>query len=109
MKLMKLIGRTLAILAAALVVVGVLLAISSLGASATSTAAAAGMPSGAQMGHQMQSGFNLGGIIQILPALAVVGIITAIVAPIKQRLESKRRANKLSARRPLPTTAMPSI
>ena len=57
----------------------------------------------------MQSGFNLGGMVQILPALAVVGIITAIVAPIKQRLESKRRSNKLSARRPAPTTATPSV
>ena len=101
---MKLIGRTLAILAAALVVAGIVFAIGSLGAS-TSTGVANGM----EMGHGMQGGFNLGGIIQILPTLAVVGIITAIVAPIKRRLESKRRPSKLNARRPLPTTATPSI
>src|SRR5690349_1555302 len=104
---MKLIGRTLAILAAALVVAGIIYAIGSIGAS-TSTVAASGVQAGAEMGHEMQSGgFNLGGIVQILPTLAVVGIITAIVAPIKRRLESKRRLNKQSARRPLPTTAAP--
>ena len=102
---MKLIGRTLAILAVALVIVGVVFAISSIGASATGTAAA-----GARgMGHEMQSGFNLGGIVQILPTLAVVGIITAIVAPIKRCLENKRRSNKLNARRSVPTTATPSV
>ena len=39
----------------------------------------------------------------------VAGIITAIVAPIKQRLESKRRSNKLSSRRTALTTATPSV
>jgi len=42
-------------------------------------------------GHGMESGFNLGGIVQILPTLAIVAIVTAIVAPIKQRLLNKRR------------------
>jgi uncharacterized membrane protein len=102
---MKLIGRTLAILAAALVIVGVLFAIGSIGASATGTAADGAIG----MGHEMQGGFNLAGIVQILPMLAVVGIITAIVAPIKQRLESKRQSNKLSSRRPAPTIATPSV
>ena len=102
---MKLIGRTLALLAAALVIVGVVFAVGSIGGSATSTAAAGA----GGMGHEMQSGFNLGGIVQILPTLAVVGITTAIVAPLKQRLENKRRSNKLSARRQLPTTATPSV
>jgi uncharacterized membrane protein len=102
---MKLIGRTLAILAAALVMVGVLFVIGSIGSAATGTAAAGGM----QMGHEMQGGFNLAGIVQILPTLAIVGIITAIVAPIKQRLESKRRSNKLNSRRTAPTTATLSV
>jgi hypothetical protein len=102
---MKLIGRTLALLAAALVIVGVVFAVGSIGGSATSTAAAGGM----EIGHSMQGGFNLGSIVQILPTLAVVGIITAIVAPIKQRLESKHRSNKPSARRQLPPTATPSV
>jgi hypothetical protein len=102
---MKLIGRTLAILAAALVIAGVLFAIGSTGSAATGTAAAGAMG----RGHEMQGGFNLAGIVQILPTLAVVGIITAIVAPIKQRLENKRRSNKLSSRRTAPTAATPSV
>jgi hypothetical protein len=101
---MKLIGRAPAILAVALVIIGVLFAIGSIGASATGTAAGA-----IGMGHEMQGGFNQAGIVQILPTLAVVGIITAIVAPIKQRLESKRRSNKPSSRRPVPTIATPSV
>jgi uncharacterized BrkB/YihY/UPF0761 family membrane protein len=97
---MKLIGRTLAILAATLVIVGVLLTIGSLNAS---------MSLGSDMaGHGMQRGFNLAGIVQILPTLAIVGIITAVVAPIKQRLTSKRRPNT-PARRPQVTTAAPSL
>ena len=81
---MKLIGRTLAVLAAALVVVGFWLAIGSVSGSS-------GTIPGGMGGHGMESGFNLGGIVQILPTLAVVAIVTAIVAPIKQRLLNKRR------------------
>jgi hypothetical protein len=81
---MKLIGRTLAVLAAALVVVAFWLAVGSL--SGSSGAIAGGMG-----GHGMESGFSLGGIVQILPPLAIVAIVTAIVAPIKQRLLNKRR------------------
>ena len=81
---MKLIGRTLAVLAAAMVVVGFWLAIGSLSGSTATMAGGMG-------GHGMESGFNLGGIVQILPALAIVAIVTAIVAPIKQRLLNKRR------------------
>ena len=81
---MKLIGRTLAVLAAALVVVGFWLAVGALSGSNATMAGGMG-------GHDMESGFNLGGIVQILPTLAVVAIITAIVAPIKQRLLNKRR------------------
>ena len=81
---MKVIGRTLAILAAAMVVVGFWLAVGSLGGST-------GTLAGEMHGHGMESSFNLGGIVQILPTLAIVAIVTAIVAPIKQRLLSKRR------------------
>jgi len=92
MKLMKLIGRTLAVLAAALVVVGFWMLIGALSGSA-------GTMAGEMGGHGMESGFNLGGIVQLIPTLAVVAIVTAIVAPIKQRWLNKRRPN-LPARSP---------
>ncbi len=95
---MKLIIRTLAVLAAAMVVVGFWLAIGSL--SGSSGAIAGGMG-----GHGMESGFNLGGIVQILPTLAIVAIVTAIVAPIKQRLLNKRRSSAPARR---PQTATPA-
>jgi hypothetical protein len=85
---MKTIGRTLAILAAAMVVVGFWLAI---GALTGSTAAASAVGGHDMGGNGMQSGFNLGGIVQLLPTLAVVGVVTAIVSPIQQRLLNKRR------------------
>ena len=81
---MKLIGRTLAVMAAALIVVGFWLAVGSLSGST-------GAIAGEMGGHGMESGFNLGGFVQILPTLAIVAIVTAIVAPIKQRLLNKRR------------------
>ena len=81
---MKLIGRTLAVLAAALVVVTFWLAVGSLSGSSATIAGRMG-------GHAMESGFNLAGIVQILPTLASVAIVTAIIAPIKQRLLHKRR------------------
>jgi hypothetical protein len=81
---MKLIGRTLAVLAAAMVVVTFWLAIGSVSGST-------GTMAGGMGGHGMESGFNLAGIVQILPTLAIVAIVTAIVAPIKQRLLNKRR------------------
>jgi hypothetical protein len=93
---MKLIGRTLAVLAAALVVVAFWLAVGSLSRSTATLPAQMG-------GHGMESGFNLAGIVQILPTLAIVAIVTAIVAPIKQRLLNKRRPAAL-ARRPQAAT-----
>ena len=81
---MKLIGRTLAVLAAAIVVVVFWLAVGSLSSSS-------GTMAGGMGGHGMESGFNLAGIVLILPTLAIVAIVTAIVAPIKQRLLNKRR------------------
>lgn len=81
---MKLIGRTLAVLAAAMVIVGFWLVIGSVSGST-------GTMAGGMGGHGMESSFNLGGIVEILPTLAIVAIVTAIVAPIKQRLLNKRR------------------
>jgi hypothetical protein len=80
---MKLIGRTLAVLAAAMVIVGFWLAIGSVSGSS-------GTMVGGMGGHDMESGFNLAAIAQILPTLAIVAIVTAVVAPIKQRLLNKR-------------------
>jgi len=81
---MKLIGRTLAVLAAAMVIVGFWLVIGSVSGST-------GTMAGGMGGHGMESSFNLAGIVQILPTLAIVAIVTAIVTPIKQRLLNKRR------------------
>jgi hypothetical protein len=61
-------------------------------------AGSAGTMAGEIGQHGMENGFNLGGIIEILPTLAVVAIVTAIVAPIKQRLLNKRRPS--APRRP---------
>lgn len=84
---MKLIGRTLVILAAALVVVGFWLAVGALIGSAGAVAS-----SGHDLGgHGMENGFNLAGIVEVIPTLATVAIVTAVTAPIKQRLLSKRR------------------
>ena len=96
---MKLIGRTLAVLAAALVVVAFWLAVGSLSGSS-------GTMAGGMGGHGMESGFNLAGIVQILPTLAIVAIVTAIVAPIKQRLLNKRRP---SAPARAPQVATPAV
>ena len=91
---MKLVGRTLAVVAAALVVVGFWLVIGALSASSGAVGAIGGMGGG-----HMQGGFNLAGIADLFPTLAVVAIVTAIVAPLKQRLISTRRPST-PARRP---------
>jgi hypothetical protein len=98
---MKLIGRTLAILMAACVIVGFWLVLGSFSAGT-------GALGGGMGGHEMQNGFNLAGIFEILPTLAIVAIITAIVSPIKQRLTSKRRPNQ-PARRPQATAPEASV
>ena len=92
---MKLIGRTLAVLAAAMVIVGFWRAIGALSGSAETMAGGMG-------GHDMNGAFNLAGIVQILPTLAIVGIVTAVVAPIKQRLLSTRQPS--AGRRPQTAT-----
>ena len=94
---MKLIGRTLAVLTAAMVVVGFWLAIASLSGST-------GAMAGGMGGHGMDNGFNLASIVQIVPTLAIVALVTAIVAPVKQRLLNKRRPSALARR---PQTATP--
>ena len=81
---MKLIGRILAVLAAALVIVAFWLAIGSVSGSS-------GTMAGGMGGHGMESSFNLAGIVQTIPTLAIVAIVTAVVAPIKQQLLNKRR------------------
>ena len=91
---MKLVGRTLAVVAAALVVVGFWLVIGALSASSGAVGAIGGMGGG-----HMQGGFNLAGIADLFPTLAIVAIVTAIVAPLKQRLISTRRPST-PARRP---------
>lgn len=87
---MKHIGQTLAVLAAVLVVVGFWLAVGALSGS-TGTMTGEMSRHGMEGGFNTESGFNLAGIVQILPTLAIVAIVTAIVAPIKQRLLNKRR------------------
>ena len=91
---MKLVGRTLAVVAAALVVVGFWLVIGALSASSGAVGAIGGMGGG-----HMQGGFNLAGIADLFPTLAVVAIVTAVVAPLKQRLISTRQPST-PARRP---------
>ena len=95
---MKLIGRTLAIVAAALVVVGFWLVIGVLSGSSGAAGAMAGAMGGMGGGH-MQGAFNLAGIVDLFPTLAIVAIVTAIVAPLKQRLIGTRRSST-PARRP---------
>ncbi len=58
---MKLVGRTLAVVAAALVVVGFWLVIGALSASSGAVGAMGGMG-----GPHMQGGFNLAGIVELL-------------------------------------------
>lgn len=99
---MKLIGRTLAILAAALVVVGFCLLVATLAGSSATEVAQVGGHAG---GEGMSSGFNLGGIVQILPPLAAVAIVTAIVAPIQRWLLNKRRPGAASRSPKLATPA----
>ena len=95
---MKLIGRTFAIVAAALVVVGFWLVIGVLSGSSSAAGDMAGAMGGMGGGH-MQGAFNLAGIADLFPTLAIVAIVTAIVAPLKQRLISTRRPST-PARRP---------
>jgi uncharacterized membrane protein len=93
---MKFIAYFFAAVAVALVVVGLVFAFGT-----TSAVAAAG--------HGMSATPNLSGVASVLVNLAVVAVITAIVAPIKQRLERKRQASAPARRQHAQTTAAPSV
>ena len=122
---MKLIGRTFAILAAALVVVGALLAFSSYSSAATpgvmpappaaiqtsgtstdTTAGAATSGTSAAMRpeheHGMSNTPSLGGIFEVLKNLAIVGVITLIVTLGKRAFGGKRRPGNSSRRQQAP-------
>lgn len=114
---MKLIGRTLAILAAALVVVGVTFALGSSGLagtaggppdraaamSQTAGGPAAGRP---RRDHAESSGFSVFGIGEVLKNLVLVGVIVAIVR-FGMRLFSRRGSGAKSRR--TPSAPAPSV
>jgi len=93
---MKIIAYFFAAIAVALVVVGIVSAF-----GATSTVAA--------VGHGMAATPSLSGIGNVLVNLGIVAVITAIVAPLKQRLGRKRQAGAPARRQPAPTTAASSV
>jgi len=96
----KYIAYGFALLAIALVSVGVFTAIGS------SSAAAVSMASGR---HGTAIEPSLSSIGNVFVNLAVVAVITAIVAPIKQRLERKRQAGVPARRQPAQPGVTPSI
>lgn len=79
---MRIIGRTLIILAAALAVAGVVWALAG-------SAAASGMPGGG-MEHGGEQGASLFGAIEVLKNLVVVGVIVGLTS-LASRLKSRRR------------------
>lgn len=81
---MRIIGRTLIILAAALAVAGVVWALAGSG-----SAAASGMPGGG-MEHGGEQGASLFGAIEVLKNLVVVGVIVGLTS-LASRLKSRRR------------------
>jgi len=91
---MKIIAYFFAAVAVALVVVGIVFAF--------------GASSGVAVGHGMSATPSLAGIGNVLVNLGVVAIITAIVAPIKQRLGGKRQAGAPARRQPTPASTAPS-
>ena len=122
---MKLIGRTFAILAAALVVVGALLAFSS---SSSATGAGGALPappaalqtsaSGAgastseasatmrpEHDHAMSNTPSLGGMFEVLKNLAIVGVITLIVVVGKRLFGGKRGPGNPGRRQQAPPSA----
>ena len=120
---MKLIGRTFAILAAALVVVGALMAFSSSSSAAagdmpappaalqTSASGADASASGAsatmrpEHEHGMSNTPSLGGIFEVLKNLAIVGVITLIVTLGKRLLGGKRGPGNPGRRQQAPPSA----
>ena len=93
---MKIVAYFFAAVAVALVVVGIVFAFG------TTSAVAA-------VGHGMAATPSLAGIGNVFVNLGIVAVITAIVAPIKQRLGRKRQASAPARRQPTQTTAAPSV
>jgi hypothetical protein len=113
---MKLIGRIIAILALALVVIGILLAFVSSSSASSTGGAMPERPAAAEAiattagdaparSHEEASGFSLFGAVEVLKNLVVVGMIVAIVANAKRLLGRKRRPVAPPRPRPLPPTA----
>jgi hypothetical protein len=92
---MKFIAYFFAAVAVALVVIGLVFAFGT-----TSSVAV--------VGHGMAATPNLSGIGNVVVNLAVVAVITAIVAPIKQHLERKRQAGAAARRQPAQAAGSPS-
>jgi len=125
---MKTLYRTLAILAAALVIVGALLAISSTSqatnsesipersaiAQSQANGSAGSSSSGASgaaepFGHDEASGPSLGGLAGVLKNLAVVAAIITIVSQGKRLLSRKRPPDEPAPRQSAPRTPAPSL
>ena len=119
---MKTVFRIFAILAAALVVVGALLAFTS-GSSATGASAgppnqsafAQGQTTGSasagfqrpEHGHSEEP--SLGGIVEVLKNLVIIGVITAIVSGVKRLLGRKRPGGNATPRQTAPPAPKPSL
>jgi uncharacterized membrane protein len=69
---------------------------------------ASAVAAGAALGHGMAATPTLSGIGSVLATLAVVAIVTAVVAPIKQRLLRTRKASA-PVRQPARATVAPSV
>ena len=94
---MKYIAYAFALLAIALVVVGLVTAVGSSGAAAAGATVAR---------HGMAMGPSLSSIGNVFVNFAIVAVITAIVSPLKRRLERKRQASAPARRNPAkPATA----
>lgn len=106
MNVVKIIGRTLTILAVALVIVGMLLAIGSGGTAAAGPAAGAARE---MVGHHGSSGPNLFGIVSVVMNLGVIAAIIAIVSQLKRRLGRQGVAGAPARRQPTRTTSAPQV
>jgi len=125
---MKTIYRTLAILAAALVIVGVLLVLSSTslttnsdsipersaivqsqanGSAGSSSSGASG--AAAPFDHDKASGPSLAGLVEVLKSLGIVAVIITIVSQGKRLLNRKRPPERLAQRQTRPRTPAPSL
>ena len=125
---MKTLYRTLAILAAALVIVGALLALSSTSQTTNSDSisersaivqsqanGSAGSSSSVASGaaepfdHDAARGPSLAGLVEVLKNLGVVALIITIVSQGKRLLSRKRPPDKPAPRQTAPRTPAPSL